>query len=179
MDIVYRVIHALFLGSSDLCRLSDLTNNSQGPVVGYMTDNYGPRIPILIGSFLHVFGLMMTSLSKKYYQIILSQSICSALGCSFLFYARKYPSQDLTTVLTIPSYRRCWNMVQTSPRYRFWNHHCWIQSRWCRSSNHGEQACCPSRLRLGDAIRGISFLGTAGHCQLDHQIKTAAAKKKV
>ncbi|KAF4428238.1 monocarboxylate transporter 2 [Fusarium acutatum] len=58
-----------------------------GPVVGYMTDNYGPRIPILIGSFLHVFGLMMTSLSKKYYQIILSQSICSALGCSFLFYA--------------------------------------------------------------------------------------------
>ncbi|RKL42731.1 hypothetical protein BFJ63_vAg8426 [Fusarium oxysporum f. sp. narcissi] len=58
-----------------------------GPVVGYMTDNYGPRIPILIGSFLHVFGLMMTSLSKGYYQIILSQSICSALGCSFLFYA--------------------------------------------------------------------------------------------
>jgi nitrate/nitrite transporter NarK len=59
-----------------------------------MTDNYGPRIPILIGSFLHVFGLMMTSLSKKYYQIILSQSICSALGCSFLFYARKYPPSD-------------------------------------------------------------------------------------
>ncbi|KAL7935865.1 monocarboxylate permease-like protein [Trichoderma chlorosporum] len=58
-----------------------------GPVVGYMTDELGPRIPVLIGSILHVFGLMMTSLSKEYYQILLSQSICSAIGCSFLFYA--------------------------------------------------------------------------------------------
>ncbi|KAL5090228.1 hypothetical protein Trisim1_004748 [Trichoderma cf. simile WF8] len=58
-----------------------------GPLVGYMTDQLGPRIPVLIGTFLHVFGLMMTSLSKEYYQILLSQSICSAIGCSFLFYA--------------------------------------------------------------------------------------------
>ncbi|KAF5000922.1 hypothetical protein FGRMN_1379 [Fusarium graminum] len=58
-----------------------------GPVVGKMTDELGPRIPILIGSFLHVFGLMMTSISKEYYQILLSQSFCSAIGCSFLFYA--------------------------------------------------------------------------------------------
>ncbi|KAF5664981.1 monocarboxylate transporter [Fusarium heterosporum] len=58
-----------------------------GPVVGKMTDELGPRIPILIGSFLHVFGIMMTSISKEYYQILLSQSFCSAIGCSFLFYA--------------------------------------------------------------------------------------------
>ncbi|KAF4446989.1 hypothetical protein F53441_9460 [Fusarium austroafricanum] len=58
-----------------------------GPVVGKMTDELGPRWPILLGTFLHVFGLMMTSISKEYYQIMLSQSICSALGCSFLFYA--------------------------------------------------------------------------------------------
>lgn len=51
-----------------------------------MTDELGPRIPILIGSFLHVFGLMMTSISKEYYQIFLAQSICSGLGCCFLFY---------------------------------------------------------------------------------------------
>ncbi|KAH8598926.1 monocarboxylate permease-like protein [Bisporella sp. PMI_857] len=56
------------------------------PVVGKVTDDFGPRIPILIGSFLHIFGLMMTSISKEYYQIFLSQSICSAIGCSFLFY---------------------------------------------------------------------------------------------
>ncbi len=54
-----------------------------------MTDDLGPRIPVLIGSFLHVFGLMMTSLAKEYYQIFLAQSVCSAIGCSFLFYARK------------------------------------------------------------------------------------------
>ncbi|KAJ3478961.1 hypothetical protein NLG97_g8443 [Lecanicillium saksenae] len=58
-----------------------------GPLVGKMTDDLGPRIPVLIGSFLHVFGLMMTSLSKEYYQIFLAQSVCSAIGCSFLFYA--------------------------------------------------------------------------------------------
>ncbi|KAM0347549.1 hypothetical protein ACHAP4_011312 [Fusarium culmorum] len=58
-----------------------------GPVVGKMTDEFGPRVPILLGSFLHVFGLMMTSISKEYYQILLSQGFCSATGCSFLFYA--------------------------------------------------------------------------------------------
>ncbi|KAL9564076.1 hypothetical protein ACKAV7_011789 [Fusarium commune] len=58
-----------------------------GPIVGKMTDELGPRIPILLGSFLHIFGLMMASISKQYYQILLSQSICSALGCSFLFYS--------------------------------------------------------------------------------------------
>lgn len=34
---------------------------------------------------MHVFGLMMLSLSSKYYQIILSQSICSGLGLSLFF----------------------------------------------------------------------------------------------
>jgi MFS family permease len=57
-----------------------------GPLAGKLCDDYGPRIPIAIGSFLHVFGLMMVSISTKYYQIFLAQSICSALGCSFLFY---------------------------------------------------------------------------------------------
>lgn len=38
-----------------------------------MYDNYGPRYLVLVGSFLHVFGLMMASLSTKYYQFLLSQ----------------------------------------------------------------------------------------------------------
>lgn len=42
---------------------------------------------MLLGSFLHVFGLMMLSLCTQYYQIILAQSICSATGASFLFFA--------------------------------------------------------------------------------------------
>ncbi|RDW75500.1 hypothetical protein BP6252_06642 [Coleophoma cylindrospora] len=57
-----------------------------GFIAGRLTDELGPRIPILLGTFLHVFGLMMTSISTKYYQILLAQSICSGLGCCFLFY---------------------------------------------------------------------------------------------
>lgn len=38
-----------------------------------------------VGAFLHVFGLMMASLSTEYYQIILSQGICSPLGICCIF----------------------------------------------------------------------------------------------
>jgi MFS family permease len=51
-----------------------------------MTDNYGPRWLIIIGVLLNSFGLMMTSISKEYYQIALAQGICSPLGASMLFY---------------------------------------------------------------------------------------------
>ncbi|KAJ5215886.1 MFS transporter asaE [Penicillium cinerascens] len=54
------------------------------PLAGRLYDGYGPRLPIMIGSFLHVFGLMMTSLSTKYYQLILSQSVCSWFGSSLI-----------------------------------------------------------------------------------------------
>ncbi|KAL1971167.1 hypothetical protein VTN77DRAFT_119 [Rasamsonia byssochlamydoides] len=35
---------------------------------------------------MHVFGLMMTSLAKEYYQILLAQAVCSAIGSSMVFY---------------------------------------------------------------------------------------------
>lgn len=54
------------------------------PVAGRLYDGHGPRLPIVIGTFLHVFGLMMASLSTKYYQFILSQSVCSGLGTSLI-----------------------------------------------------------------------------------------------
>ncbi|KAH8646251.1 monocarboxylate permease-like protein [Xylariales sp. PMI_506] len=57
-----------------------------GLITGKLADNYGPRYPLLIGSFLQVFGLMMLSLSSEYYQIFLAQCVCSGLGSSFLFY---------------------------------------------------------------------------------------------
>ena len=41
---------------------------------------------MLIGSFLHVFGLMMASISTKYYQFLLSQAVCSPIGASMIFY---------------------------------------------------------------------------------------------
>src|SRR5271155_77914 len=57
-----------------------------GSWVGRLYDNYGPRYIMLIGSFLHVFGLMMASISTKYYQFLLAQGVCSALGASMVFY---------------------------------------------------------------------------------------------
>ncbi|KAF2158984.1 hypothetical protein M409DRAFT_71332 [Zasmidium cellare ATCC 36951] len=56
-----------------------------GIIVGRVVDNYGPRWPFVFGSLIHVFGLMMLSLSTKYYQIILSQGICSPIGISLIF----------------------------------------------------------------------------------------------
>ncbi|KAJ6016057.1 MFS transporter asaE [Penicillium herquei] len=58
-----------------------------GPIFGTLFDSYGPRWILLGGTFLHVFGLMMTSLSTEYYQFFLAQGICSALGASAIFNA--------------------------------------------------------------------------------------------
>lgn len=57
-----------------------------GPIVGKYYDAYGSRYILLIGTFLHVFGLMMTSISTKYYQFLLAQGVVSATGASFIFY---------------------------------------------------------------------------------------------
>ena len=57
-----------------------------GPIIGKLYDHYGPRWILLTGSFLHVFGLMMASLSTEYYQILLSQGVCSPIGASMIFY---------------------------------------------------------------------------------------------
>lgn len=40
---------------------------------------------LAVGNFLVVFGLMMTSLSEQYYQILLAQGICLGIGTGLLF----------------------------------------------------------------------------------------------
>ena len=57
------------------------------PIFGKLFDSYGPRYLLLAGTFFHVFGLMMVSLSTEYYQFILAQSLCSGLGASAIFYS--------------------------------------------------------------------------------------------
>lgn len=57
------------------------------PFYGKIFDNYGPRYLLFFGTIFHVFGLMMASLSTKYYQFLLSQGLCSPLGSSATFYA--------------------------------------------------------------------------------------------
>ncbi|KIX04843.1 uncharacterized protein Z518_05714 [Rhinocladiella mackenziei CBS 650.93] len=65
--------------------LNSATSLRRGPVVGTLYDHFGPRWLILIGSILHVFGIMMTSLGTEYYQILLAQGLCSAIGVSAIF----------------------------------------------------------------------------------------------
>jgi MFS family permease len=48
-------------------------------------DRHGPRQLVLAGTFLHVFGIMMTSLGTEYWQIMLAQGVCSALGVAAIF----------------------------------------------------------------------------------------------
>jgi MFS family permease len=56
-----------------------------GIFAGWVFDRWGPRHILAIGSFLHVFGLMMASISTEYYQFMLSQGVCSAIGASLIF----------------------------------------------------------------------------------------------
>ena len=55
-------------------------------MVGPLYDRYGPRWLLAIGTFLNVFGLMMSSISDRYYQFLLSQGLCTGIGAAMLFF---------------------------------------------------------------------------------------------
>ena len=71
-----------------------------GPVFGKILDSYGPRWLLLAGSFLHVFGLMMASISTRYYEFILSQGIVSPIGASIIFYSGQSSAPDMLLLLS-------------------------------------------------------------------------------
>lgn len=56
-----------------------------GPLSGPLFDRGYVRALNLVGTFLIVFGLMMTSISTRYYQIFLAQGICTGLGMGAIF----------------------------------------------------------------------------------------------
>ncbi|EPQ31805.1 uncharacterized protein PFL1_00004 [Pseudozyma flocculosa PF-1] len=66
-----------------------------GAVVGRLYDALGPKRLTLAGTLLLCFGLMMTSLATRYYQLLLSQGIAVGLGAALLFYP---------ALLSVPSY---------------------------------------------------------------------------
>lgn len=52
---------------------------------GHLSDKYGPRIPLGIGTIFLVLGTMTASVSTKFYQLILSQGLCIGLGSGLVF----------------------------------------------------------------------------------------------
>ena len=56
-----------------------------GILTGPIFDRGYVRHLIVTGTFLVVFGMMMTSLCKSYYQILLAQGICVGMGAGCLF----------------------------------------------------------------------------------------------
>lgn len=65
-----------------------------GPFVGIICDRYGPRLLMVVGTILHVFGIMMTSLGTQYYQILLAQGVCSAIGAACIFQPGRSPTSS-------------------------------------------------------------------------------------
>ncbi|EMC98162.1 hypothetical protein BAUCODRAFT_137947 [Baudoinia panamericana UAMH 10762] len=62
---------------------------------GPLFDRGYVRLLVWTGSFLVVFGLMMTSLCNQYWQIMLAQGLCMGIGAGGLF---------ITSVAIIPQY---------------------------------------------------------------------------
>ncbi|KAF4126012.1 Major Facilitator Superfamily [Geosmithia morbida] len=58
---------------------------SGGAVFGRLFDMYGPRWLLPIGTVTYIFGLMMVSISSKYYHFFLAQSVVASLGSSAVF----------------------------------------------------------------------------------------------
>ncbi|KAB8218871.1 major facilitator superfamily domain-containing protein [Aspergillus novoparasiticus] len=52
---------------------------------GRLSDKRGPTLPLGLGTFFMVFGTMMASISSSYYQFVLSQGICCAIGFGLVF----------------------------------------------------------------------------------------------
>lgn len=75
--------------------LLEADGNLQGPVIGILYDKFGPRYLIFAGTILHVFGLMMASISHEYYQVLLSQGVCSAIGVSAIFQPGEFATHHM------------------------------------------------------------------------------------
>ncbi|KAF2471485.1 MFS general substrate transporter [Lindgomyces ingoldianus] len=58
---------------------------SAGIVTGPLYDHAYYRVLLLSGSLLQVFGMMMISISKEYYQLFITQAICVGLGAGIAF----------------------------------------------------------------------------------------------
>ncbi|KAK9475980.1 major facilitator superfamily domain-containing protein [Lipomyces japonicus] len=86
----YYITHQLYgYTPSEVAWIVGLMNfvfSTGGLVVGRLFDLYGVKYTTIPGCILVTAGIIAMGSSTEYYQLILSQSICSALGASFLYY---------------------------------------------------------------------------------------------
>lgn len=146
------------------------------PVGGKIFDHYGPKVPILIGSIMHVFGLMMLSISSKYYQILLSQSICSGVGSSLVFSpaltavgypcCSSSPHSDVSSIGTNLLRQEERNSTRTCRR--------WFVGRGCHLSPNGTAPYSKGGIWLGYPHLRLSHPGYASFVQPDHHLKPYA-----
>ncbi|KAF1964956.1 putative MFS monocarboxylate transporter [Bimuria novae-zelandiae CBS 107.79] len=57
------------------------------PVTGKLFDSYGPRWIMAAGSVLQVLGVMMMSVSTRYWHFVLAQSVCTGIGGGAIFFS--------------------------------------------------------------------------------------------
>ncbi|KAI0369431.1 MFS general substrate transporter [Pilatotrama ljubarskyi] len=57
-----------------------------GGFIGRLFDAHGPRLILVSGTLILVFGTMMTSISTQYYHYILAQGVLVAIGNGTVFY---------------------------------------------------------------------------------------------
>ncbi|TFL02342.1 MFS general substrate transporter [Pterulicium gracile] len=57
-----------------------------GIPVGILFDKYGPRLPIVLGSVIHVLSMVLTSVSTKYWHLVLTHGFLFGLGVALVFY---------------------------------------------------------------------------------------------
>ena len=75
-----------------------------GVISGRLLDAGYLRIQLYTGIFLEVFGMMMASISTKYWQILVSQGICSGFGAGLLYLPSVVvPSQYFSSQIMLTS----------------------------------------------------------------------------
>jgi MFS family permease len=75
-----------------------------GTLAGWILDSGYLHVLLVAGTLLEVLGMFMTSLSSKYWQVLLAQGICVGLGSGLL---------GLTSVAVIPLYFSSKKMLAT------------------------------------------------------------------
>lgn len=143
------------------------------PLSGYIFDNYGPRVPILLGSVMHVFGLMMLSLSTEYYQIMLSQSICSGIGLSLFFTPSLTAVSSTERFLHLPlTFATAANLVRKETCFGTWDM-CVRLGHWRGGlSPHGSTVDSSDRFCLDDSQLCLLDLGPTCSGQPYNQLQS-------